>query len=71
MNKIIITKADLKKYALVKEKDIQILKQIKQLEQKNLDKVDLRMLKFIKSQLERDWRKPLIGEIKKIEKHLK
>ncbi len=63
-----ITKADKKKYALVTKLDSEILIRIKKLEKKKLSKEDKRMLKFIKTQLEYDWRKPLIKELEKIEK---
>jgi hypothetical protein len=63
-----ITKAEKKKYALVKEIDSEILVRIKKLEKKKLNKEDKRMLKFIKTQLEYDWRKPLIKKLEKIEK---
>ncbi len=63
-----ITKADKKKYALVTKLDSKILIKIKKLEKKKLNKEDKRMLKFIKTQLEYDWRKPLIKELDKIEK---
>jgi hypothetical protein len=63
-----ITKADKKKYALVTKLDSEILIRIKKLEKKKLSKEDKRMLKFIKTQLEYNWRKPLVKELEKIEK---
>jgi len=63
-----ITPADRKKYAFVKEIDKEIILKIKKLERKKLSKEDKKMLKFIKSQMEFDWRKPLIKELEKIEK---
>ena len=62
-----ITKAEKKKYAFVKKIDIDIFMKIKELEKKKLSKKDKEMLKFIKTQMEFDWRKPLVKELKKIE----
>jgi hypothetical protein len=61
-----ITKADKKKYALPTKLDIKILTKIKDLEKEKLNKENKKMLKFIKSQLEYDWRKPLVKELNKI-----
>ena len=60
-----ITKSDKKKYALPTKLDKEILLKIKELEKKKLNKKDKEMLKFIKSQLEHNWRKPLIKELNK------
>jgi len=63
-----ITKADKKKYALPTKLDVDILIKIKKLEKKILNKEDKRMLRLIKTQLKKDWRKPLIEELNKLEK---
>jgi hypothetical protein len=63
-----ITSAEKKKYALIKKIDFAILKRIKRLESKKLNKEDNRILIFIKTQMEHDWRKPLIKELNKIER---
>ena len=63
-----ITKADKKKYALLTKLDIDILTKIKELEKKKLNKEDKRMLRLIKTQLEYDWRAPLVKELNKIGK---
>ncbi len=68
MTQIKITKIEKKRYAFPKKIDLDIFIRIKKLENKKLNKEDKRMLKFIKSQLEYDWRKPLIKELEKIEK---
>lgn len=62
-----ITKAEKRKYALPTKLDIKILIKIKELEKKKLNKENKRMLRLIKTQLEYDWRKPLIKELKRIE----
>ena len=49
-----------KKYVLSTDIDYQILEKIKLLEKKNLKKEDAVFVKFIRSQLEREWRKPLL-----------
>ena len=61
-----ITEKDKKKYALPTKLDKEILLKIKNLEKKKLSKKNKEMLKLIKSQLEYDWRKPLIKELNKI-----
>lgn len=66
MKQIKITKEDKKKYALNTKTDLNILIKIKRLELKKLSRENKRMLKFIKSQLENNWRKPLIKELKRI-----
>ena len=61
-----ITKKDKKKYALPTKLDEEILLKIKELEKKKLNKKDKEMLKFIKTQLESNWRKYLVKELNKI-----
>jgi hypothetical protein len=68
MNLIKITSNDKKKYALKTKKDIEILSKIQRLELKKLSKESKKIINFIKSQLEHDWRKPLIRELNKIRK---
>ena len=68
MKFIKITKSERKKYDLTKKIDTKILKKIKLLDlaSKKLSQHDRKMLSFIKTQLEPDWRKPLIKELNKI-----
>ena len=68
MKKTNATKRGKQKYALKLKIDLDTFIRIKKLENKKLNKEDKRMLRFIKSQLEYDWRKPLIKELDKIEK---
>jgi len=63
---LIITALDRKKYLLLEKRDSIILKKIKLLEQKKLGKRDREVLKLIKTQLEKDWRKPLINYLNKL-----
>ena len=58
--KINITKSESKKYVLSIDLDYLILEKIKLLEKKSLKKDDKIFVKFIRSQLEHEWRKPLL-----------
>lgn len=51
---------DKKKYILAKKEDFIILDKIYQLEAKKLSAEDKKLVKFIRTQLERDWRSPII-----------
>lgn len=50
----------MKKYVLKEERDFEILDKCKQLEKKRLTKEDKFWVRFLKTQLEDDWRKPLL-----------
>ncbi|MBI5390532.1 hypothetical protein HZB02_03520 [Candidatus Woesearchaeota archaeon] len=47
-------------------RDYQILASIKQLEQKPLSKEDQILVALIRTQLEKDWRKPLMKMLEKM-----
>lgn len=64
--KIAITNHDRKKYVLKTDLDVRILKLCKKLEQKPLLKDDRYFVRFIKTQLLDDWRKPLEMELKEL-----
>lgn len=64
--KIRVTPDELKKYVLSTDKDIEILNKCKQLEKLNLSEEERISIKMIKSQLEYDWRKPLIEELNRL-----
>ncbi|OGY45947.1 MAG: hypothetical protein A3J62_01440 [Candidatus Buchananbacteria bacterium RIFCSPHIGHO2_02_FULL_38_8] len=51
---------DKKKYILADKKDFIILNKIYKLEKKLLSRDDRKLVKFIRTQLERDWRTPII-----------
>ena len=55
-----ITNLDKKKYLLPEKRDLVILRKVKLLEKKKLKKKDQEILRLIKTQLEKNWRKPLI-----------
>jgi len=60
-----ISKKENKKYVLSTNDDIKILNDCKNLEKLKLNKVDKELITLIKSQLEHDWRKPLIKKLNK------
>lgn len=58
-----IKKTEMKSYVLLTDKDVSILKICKDLEKLKLSKEDKALVKLIKTQLEEDWRKPLINRL--------
>ncbi len=68
MKKYKPTKTERRKYVLKEKRDLQILIACKELEKKNLTKTDSEVVKLIKIQLERNWRKPLLKVLKKLRK---
>lgn len=66
-----ITEPESKKYLLPTKKDFEIISKCKQLEKMRLSKEDRAFMKFIKTQLERDWRKPLLKELERLLKKYK
>lgn len=65
-DKVSLTPEEKKKYALPTELDFEIMFKIQQLEKLNLSKEDKFLVEFIKSQLEYDWRTPLVKELDKV-----
>lgn len=66
LRKIKVAKEDLERYLLPTDKDYQILGKIYELEKKDLSEEDKRMIALIRTQLEDDWRTPLIDELDSI-----
>ena len=66
-----VTPAEKKKYLLPTNTDFEILAKCKQLEKLNLTKEDKSLVGFIKTQLEADWRKPLLEKLEQIFKKYK
>ena len=64
--KIKIKKLEKRKYVMSTDVDYEILEKIKFLERRNLKKEDAVFVKFMRSQLERDWRKPLLKMLDKL-----
>lgn len=54
-----ITGKDEKRYVLSTDSDYEILNKIYKLEKKKLNNEDKRLVKFIRTQLEYDWRRPI------------
>ena len=52
-----------KKYLLPTDRDIEILDKCNQLEKLNLSKVEFELVALIKTQLEDDWRTPLLMKL--------
>jgi len=65
------TRSETKKYILSKNTDIEILIKCNQLEKTKLTKEDKFIIKLIKTQLENDWRKPLLKTLNKLLKKYK
>ncbi|NTV24520.1 MAG: hypothetical protein HGA85_09250 [Nanoarchaeota archaeon] len=63
-----ISEADKKKYLLPKQADYEILTLCKELEKKDLTKDERLLVKLIKTQLEKDWRRPLLKKLEQLKK---
>jgi len=61
-----IAPTEKKKYVLSTNEDYEILSKIKQLEKLKLTKEDKYLIKFVKTQLEHDWRKPILKTLSKV-----
>lgn len=60
MKKFKITPKEKRKYVLSTDKDHEILNKIHQLERLKLSLEDKKLIRFIRTQLELDWRSPII-----------
>lgn len=61
-----VMKKEREKYVLSTHRDFEILRKCKELEKMKLSKQDKALVKFIKTQLERDWRKPVLKELERL-----
>ncbi len=61
-----IIKQGSKEYIIDNERDLMIFNSVKDLEKKKLSNSDKKIVKLIKTQLEDDWRKYLVNELKKL-----
>ena len=61
-----ISDDEAKKYVLSTDADYAILAKIRQLEQQNLSAADKEILEFIRTQLELDWRSPILTKLDKL-----
>ncbi len=57
------TAEEKQKYILKTEQDYEILGKIKQLEKKKLSSDDKKLIAFLRTQLEQDWRTPMIKRL--------
>ena len=71
MKKFKITLEEKQKYVLSTDKDFEILGKIHQLEKQNLSQEDKRIVRFIRTQLQLDWRTPIIKLLEKLLKKYK
>lgn len=60
-----------RKYVLSTNTDFDILAKCKHLEKMKLSKKDREFVRFVKTQLEHDWRKPIIRELDKLMREYK
>lgn len=66
-----ISNQEKKKYPLLNKKDKEILELIHDLEELNLSEIELFLTLWTRTQLEYEWRKPLIDVLKLIKKNSK
>lgn len=60
------TDEEMRKYLLPEGRDLEILGKCKELESRELSSEDKSLVEFIKTQLEKDWRKPLIEKLNEL-----
>ena len=60
------TSTEKRKYVLNDKDDLIILSKIKELEKRKLTEKDKEIIKIIRTQLEKEWRKPLINYLNKL-----
>ncbi|OGE44517.1 hypothetical protein A3B45_05200 [Candidatus Daviesbacteria bacterium RIFCSPLOWO2_01_FULL_39_12] len=65
-NKYGITEEEEKEYLLPNEEDYEILSIVKTLKNENLSETDIEIVELIKTQLQDDWRGPLLEKLKKL-----
>ena len=61
-----LTKVEKRNYVMSTHEDYEILSEVKKLEKLNLNKEEKFIVKFVRSQLELDWRKELVKELNKM-----
>ena len=61
-----IKKSDKKRYVFVEKRDYEILSKVYQLEKFNLTRNDKDLIKFIRTQLKKDWRSPVIKVLNRL-----
>ncbi len=66
-----ISKEERKKYVLLRKTDREILKLAHEIEKRKTSAHENMILRLIRTQLERDWRKPLLQMLKEMKKNSK
>ncbi len=66
-----VSKKEKARYVLAIDEDFEILKKCKSLLKKGLNKEDKELVELIKTQLEDDWRKPLVKKLNQLLKKYK
>lgn len=66
MINILIKEEDRKRYVLAEKRDFEILEKIYKLKEHDLSKEDKEIIELIRTQLEKDWRKPLMQFLNKL-----
>jgi len=61
-----LTKQEKRKYVLADKQDYEILAKIHQLEKLSLSTEDKEFINFIRTQLEKDWRTPILEILNKL-----
>ena len=61
-----VTAQEMKRYVLSTDTDFKILAICKQIEKLRLSNHDKELVKLIKTQLEQEWRKPLVQQLNKL-----
>jgi hypothetical protein len=65
-NKLGISDKDEEKYLLSREEDYEILAKVRQLESKDLTDNDKEVVRLILTQLEEEWREPLLNKLNEL-----
>ncbi len=65
-NKLDISDEDEEKYILSRQEDYEILSRVRELESKPLSDVDKEFVELIRTQLEEEWRTPLVDKLSEL-----
>ncbi len=65
-DKLGVSDQDEEKYILSKQEDYEILAKIRELESKSLTEEDKEIVELIRTQLEEEWRDPLLDKLKSL-----
>jgi hypothetical protein len=65
-DKLGVSNEDEKKYVLSRQEDYEILSKVRELESKSISDVDKEFVQLIRTQLEEEWRNPLVDKLNKL-----